>query len=180
VSPLVILAGGISVDIQVDILDDDIIELDEDVVVTLGTPTNAVLSSPTTHTVMIKDNEPNCPIPMGLPYFGTNTNRHLLFWDLKSQDPIVPTNLTEVTLHWPTGASVYLSSITFGSTLFAGSAPAPFLAVNTPNPLWSGAFDTRQMVFAFDVGPKSVSGDFYQIIAIFEGCAPINGLIPSN
>jgi hypothetical protein len=180
VSPLVILAGGTSVDIQVEILDDDIIELDEDVVVTLDTPTNAVLSSPSTHTVMIKDNEPNCPTPTRLPYFGTNTNRKLLFWDLQSADPIVPTNLTEITIHWPTGADANISSITFGSTIYSGSSPPPFLAVNTPNPLWSGAFDTRQMVFVFDVSPNPVSGDFYQIIATFEGCSPINGIIPSE
>lgn len=179
-SPLVILSGGTSIDILVDVIDDDAIELDEDVVVTLDTPTNAVLSSPTTHTVVIKDNEPNCPAPTGLPYFGTNTNKHLLFWDLQSVDPIVPTNLTEITLHWPAGATANISSITFGTTIFAGNAPPPFLAVNTPSPLWSGAFDTRQMVFAFDVAPKSVSGDFYQIIATFEGCTPISGIIPSD
>jgi hypothetical protein len=179
-SPLAILAGGTSVDILVDVIDDDVIELDEDVVVTLDTPTNAVLSSPGTHTVVIKDNEPNCPAPMGLPYFGINTNKHLLFWDLQSSDPIVPTDLTEVTIHWPAGANVNLSSITFGSTIFAGNAPPPFMAVNTPNPLWSGAFDTRQMVFIFDASPKSIPGDFYQIIATFEGCSPISGIIPSD
>jgi hypothetical protein len=179
-SPLIILAGATSIDILVDVLDDDTIELDEDVVVTLDTPTNAVLSSPTTHTVLIKDNEPNCPTPTGLPYFGTSVNKNLLFWDLKSVDPIVPTNLTEVTLHWPSGSNANISSITFGSTIFAGNAPPPFLAVNTPNPLWSGAFDTRQMVLVFNAGPKSISGDFYQIIATFEGCTPVSGIIPSD
>jgi hypothetical protein len=180
VGPLVILAGGTSVDILVDVLDDDVIELDEDVVITLDTPTNAVLSSPSTHTVVIKDNEPNCPTPTGLPYFGTGSNKNLLFWDLQSQDPIVPTNLTEVTLHWPSGSEANISSITFGSTIFAGNSPPPFMAVNTPNPLWSGAFDTRQMIFVFDAGPKSITGDFYQIIATFEACTPISGIIPSD
>jgi hypothetical protein len=179
-SPLVILAGSTSIDIQVDILDDDTIELDEDLVVTLDTPTNAVLSSPATHTVVIKDNEPNCPTPTGLPYFGTGSNDRLLFLDLQSQDPLVPTILSEMTLHWPTGSNADVISITFGSPIFIGNAPPPFMAVNTPNPLWSGAFVTRQMVFAFDAGPKSVSGDFYQIIATFEGCAPVSGIIPSD
>jgi hypothetical protein len=179
-SPLVILAGGTSVDILVDVLDDDTIELDEDLVVTLDTPTNAVLSSPTTHTMIIKDNEPNCPTPLGLPYLGTGSNDRLLFWDLQSQDPLVPTNLNEVTLHWPTGSKANIISITFGSPIFTGNAPPPFLAVNTPTPLWSGAFATRQMVFVFNAGPKSVSGDFYQIIATFEGCDPISGIIPSD
>lgn len=178
--PLVIPAGSTSVDISVDVIDDDTIELDEDVVVTLDTPTNAVLSSPGTHKVVIKDNEPNCPLPVGLPYFGANANRNLLFWDLQSQDPIVPTDLTEVTLHWPTTAGANISSITFGSTIFSGNSAPPFLAVNTPYPLWSGAFDTRQMVFVFDASPKGVPGDFYQIIATFEGCSPISGIIPSD
>jgi hypothetical protein len=179
-SPLVILAGSTSIDIQVDVLDDDTIELDENLIVTLDTPTNAVLSSPATHTVVIKDNEPNCPTPTGLPYFGTGSNKNLLTWDLQSQDPLVPTNLSEVTLHWPTGSEADVTSITFGSPIFAGNASPPFMAVNTPNPLWSGAFVTRQMIIVFDVGPKSVSGDFYQIIATFEGCAPISGIIPSD
>jgi hypothetical protein len=179
-SPLVILAGSTSVDILVAVLDDDIIELDEDVIVTLDTPTNAVLSSPGTHTVVIKDNEPNCPTPLGLPYLGTGSNDRFLFWDLQSQDPLVPTNFSEVTLHWPTGSKANIISITFGSPIYAGNAPPPFLAVNTPTPLWSGAFATRQMIFVFNAGPKSVSGDFYQIIATFEGCAPISGIIPSD
>ncbi len=179
-SPLVILAGSTSIDIQVDVLDDDLIELDEDLIVTLDTPTNAVLSSPATHTVVIKDNEPNCPTPTGLPYFGTGSNKNLLTWDLQSQDPLVPTNLSEVTLHWPTGSEADVTSITFGSPIFAGNASPPFMVVNTPNPLWNGAFVTRQMIIVFDAGPKSVSGDFYQIIATFEGCAPVSGIIPSD
>jgi hypothetical protein len=179
-SPLVILAGNTSVDILVDILDDTLIELNEDVVVTLGTPTNAVLSSPITHTLIIKDNEPNCPTPLGLPRFGTGSNDRLLYWDLKSQDPIVPTKLNEVTLHWPTGSKANVTSITFGSPIFSGNVPPPFLAVNTPSPLWNGAFDTGQLVFVFSAGPKLVSGDFYQIIATFEGCAPISGILPSG
>ncbi len=179
-APLIILAGNLSVDIQVDVLDDDLIELDEDVIVTLDAPTNAVLSTPATHTIIIKDNEPNCPSPLGLPQFGTGSNDRLLYWSLQSQDPIVPTNLSEVTLHWPTGSNANVTSITFGSTIFSGNALPPFMAVNTPSPLWSGAFTTQQMVFAFNAGPKKVAGDFYQIIATFEGCAPISGIIPSG
>jgi hypothetical protein len=179
-SPLLILSGNTSVDILVEVLDDDVIELDEELIVTLDTPTNAVLSTPGTHTVVIKDNEPNCPTPLNLPYFGTSSNKNLLFWDLQSQDPLVPTDLVEVALHWPIGAEVNASSITFGSPIYTGSAPPPYLAVNTPNPLWSGAFDTRQMVFVFDGLPKSVPADYYQIVATFEGCAPIGDSIPSE
>jgi len=179
-SPLVILAGQPSVDILVDVLDDDLIELDEDVVVTLGTPTNAVLSSPGTHTLVIKDNEPNCPTPTALPYFGTNTNGSILTWSLQSPNPIVPVNLVSVTVHWPVASAANITGITFGSPIYTGNAAPPYLSVNSPNPVWSGAFNTRDMIFIFDRTPKSVAGDFYQIIATFAGCAPVSGIIPSN
>ncbi len=179
-SPLIILAGSTSVDILVDVLDDDLIELSEELILTLDTPINATLASPMTHTLVIKDNEPNCPTPTGLPFFGTNTTGDVLTWELQSQDPIVPTNLSEVTLHWPVDSKSNVISITFGAAIYSGTASPPNMAVNTPNPLWSGAFDTRQMIFVFDANPKSVSDDFYQIIATFEGCAPISGIIPSD
>ena len=66
------------------------------------------------------------------------------------------------------------------TSIYSGNAPPTFLLVNSPYPLWSGAFDTRQMVFVFDKNPKSVSGDFYQLTATFEGCPPVSDSIPSG
>jgi hypothetical protein len=175
--PLVILAGNSSIDIVVGVIDDDTIELDEDISITLDNPTNAILGSPGTHKLVIKDNEPNCPTPTGLPYFGTNTNGDVLTWPLSSADPIVPINLVEVTVHWPVASDVNITGITFGSPIYTGSAAPPFLAINSPSPLWSGAFTTRDMIVIFDRNPKSVPDDFYQIIATFEGCVPISGII---
>jgi hypothetical protein len=179
-SPQMIPAGQTSVDIQVDVLEDDEIELDEDVIVTLDIPTNAVLSSPGTHTLTIMDNEPNCPTPSALPYFGTNTNGDILTWSLTSPNPIVPVDLLEVTVHWPTDSLTNISGITFGSPIYTGNAAPPSLAVNSPSPLWSGAFASRDLIVIFDKAPKSVAGDYYQITATFEGCDPIGGNIPSD
>jgi hypothetical protein len=179
-SPVLIPAGSSSVDIQLEVFDDDAIELDEEVIVTLDTPINAILGSPATHTVKIKDNEPNCPTPTSLPFFGTGSNTNILTWELQTPNPIVPVNLLQVTIHWPAGSEANVSGITFGSQIYAGSAPPPYLAVNTPNPVWSGAFDTRQMIFIFDHNPKSVADDFYQIVTTFEGCDPVSGIIPSD
>jgi hypothetical protein len=36
------------------------------------------------------------------------------------------------------------------------------------------------MVFIFDKNPKSVSADFYQLSATFEGCPPVTGSIASD
>ena len=179
-SPLFIPAGSSSADIQLQVNDDKLIELTEDVVIILDVPVNATLGSPATHTLKIEDNEPNCPTPTGLPVFGANATGNLLTWNLKTPNPIVPVKLVQVTVHWPVGSTANISGITFGSTIYAGNSAPPYLAVNTPYPLWSGAFDTRQMVFAFDRTPKSVAGDFYQVIAKFENCEPVSGIIPSE
>jgi hypothetical protein len=86
----------------------------------------------------------------------------------------------EVTIRWPTGTTANISSITFGSQIFTGDALPPYLSVNTPSPLWSGAFNTRQIIVKFDRNPKSVSGSFYELTAKFENCPPISGVIPSD
>jgi hypothetical protein len=169
------------VDILLEVLDDGDQELDEDVIITLDPPTNAILASPAQYTLTIQDNEPlNCPFSTGLPTFGTGANKNVLTWTLQSQDPLIPVNLTEVTIHWPAGSAANVTSITFGASIYTGNAPPIFLAVNSPSPLWSGAFDTRQLVFVFDNTPQSVVGDFYQLGTTFEGCPPVGESIPSG
>lgn len=56
-SPLTIPAGVTSTSINVAINDDDIDEDDEHITIALGSPTNAVLSSPSEHTLTIADND---------------------------------------------------------------------------------------------------------------------------
>jgi hypothetical protein len=179
-SPVVIPAGSTSVDIVVDIIDDILPELSEDIIITLGTPVNAGLGSPAVHTVTILDNEPTCPSPDSLPFFGSGSNSNKLIWTLQSPNPLINVNLVAVTIRWPSGSAANVTAITFSDPLYSGDALPPYLAVTTPSPLWSGAFTTRQMIFKFDRNPKSVSGDFYQVMATFEGCPPISGIIPSD
>jgi Flp pilus assembly protein TadG len=179
-SPVVIPAGDASIAIPLQVNDDTVIETSEQAILTLGTPTNAVLGSPSIHTVTILDNEPACPAPDSLPYFGSGTNKNKLIWTLQSPDALIPVNLVAVTIRWPTGAAANVTAITFNDPIYTGNALPPYLAVDTPYPLWSGVFDTRQMIFKFDKNPKSVTGDFYQVTATFEGCPPISGIIPSD
>ncbi len=56
-SPLTIAAGGSSANITVTINDDALDEPDETVIVTLDTPTNASLGTPSSHTLTITDND---------------------------------------------------------------------------------------------------------------------------
>ena len=179
-SPIVILAGQQTADISLTINDDTVTEPDETVIITLGTPTNATLGTPAAHTVTIRDNEPICPSPDSLPFFGSGADKNKLTWTLQSPNPLTVVNLLAVTIRWPSSSAANVTAITFGDPLYSGNALPPYLAVNTPSPLWSGAFATRQMIFKFDKNPKSVSGDFYQVTATFEGCPPISGIIPSD
>ena len=181
-SPVMILAGDTAVDILLEIIDDNDSEQDEVVIVTLENPTNAILGAPAQFTLTIQDNEPdpNCPIPTALPRFSTAPTKNLLIWNFQSQDPLVPAILAEVAINWPIDTNANISAITFGSQLFSGNAPPPSLIVNTPTPLWSGAFVNRDLIFIFDVNPKAVVGGAYQLSVTFEGCPTVNAAIPSG
>lgn len=56
-SPLVIPAGQSSATFLITVIDDTTIETDENVILTLGTPTNASLGSPTVQTITILEND---------------------------------------------------------------------------------------------------------------------------
>ena len=56
-TPLSFPAGTLTRTITLDLVDDGLDELDEDVIITLGTPTNATLVAPSTHTFTINDND---------------------------------------------------------------------------------------------------------------------------
>lgn len=56
-SPLTIAAGGLSADITIAVNDDAFIEAAETVVVTMGTPTNALAGATAAHTLTINDND---------------------------------------------------------------------------------------------------------------------------
>jgi hypothetical protein len=180
-SPVTIPAGSSSVDISLDVKDDDLREPDEDVILTLDPPINATLGTPIQFTLTIQDNEPkNCPYSIGQPYFGVTSDKNFLSLDIQSEDPLIPVNLVEVRLQWPVDANTNVTSIIFGTTIYAGDASPPLLVVNTPNPLWSGTFTTHQLTYMLKVNPQSVPGDFYLLSATFEGCPPVTATITSD
>ena len=179
-SPLTIPAGSPGASLTVDVIDDDRLEPEEQILLILGAPTNATLGMPETHTANITDNEPVCPSPDSLPFFGGGSESNKLAWTLQSPNPLVPVNLLAITIRWPSSSGTNITAITFGDPLYTGNALPPYLAVNSPAPLWSGAFSTRQIIFKFSKVPKSVPGEFYQLTATFEGCPPISGIIPSD
>jgi Flp pilus assembly protein TadG len=179
-SPLTIPAGSSSGDILVSVNDDAVFEINEQAVISLGSATNATIGLPASYTLTIQDNEPVCPTADSSPTFGSTSDGNKLVWTLQSPNPLVVINLTAVTVSWPSGTDANVTAITFGSPVYTGNANPPYLSVTTPVPLWNGAFTTQQMIFKFNKNPKSVSGDFYQLTATFQGCPPISGVVPSD
>jgi hypothetical protein len=179
-NPVVIPVGETSVAITMQVLEDILVEVSEDAILTIGTPTNAGLGTPAIHSITIHDNEPICPQPVSLPTFGSDSNSNKLIWTLQSPDALVAVKLTAVSISWPSSSNASATGITFGAPIYSGNALPPYLTVDTPYPLWSGAFNTSQMIFIFNPSPLSIAGDFYQVTAIFEGCPPVSGIITSE
>ena len=181
-SPVSIPAGSSSADIVITVNDDNLVETDETVIVTMGTPTNGTKASPDVHTATILDNEPVCPAQVSAPQFGSGvSDSNLLYWNLQSPSPLVVVSLAQVELQWPADSGVNVTGVTFGSSIYSGSAGAPpVFSINIPNPLWSGTFDKQQLIFIFSDVPLPVSGSNYTITATFQGCSPIAATIPSN
>jgi hypothetical protein len=115
-----------------------------------------------------------------LPRFSAAPTKNLLIWNFQSQDPLVPAILAEVAINWPLETEANVTAITFGSQVFSGNALPPSLIVNTPSPVWSGAFVNRDLIFIFDVNPKAVVGGAFQLSVTFEGCPAVNAAIPSG
>lgn len=61
-SPITIPAGNTSATVTIDVIDDVEVELDETVVVTLGTPTNATLQAANSHTLTIVSDDVTTPV----------------------------------------------------------------------------------------------------------------------
>jgi hypothetical protein len=80
----------------------------------------------------------------------------------------------QVQIIWPTQGNIRMNGISFGTTIWSGNSNSGNLTVNSPSPLWSGAFTSKQMIFLFnsptDRRPISVT-------ARFEHCLPITGSI---
>jgi hypothetical protein len=176
---LVIPAGSLSANIVVSpIYDNDYGELDETLVLSMGTIVNAVPGPYTSHTIIIEAWV--CPSAPN-PFFGTGGSKDILSWNLTSPDPIATLKLEYVQLSWPAGSDANVVGISFGTTIWSNhpGAPPENLRVDTPAPVWSGAFGSKTMQFKFNRFPKSAPGRFYFLTAKFENCPPMTGFIAS-
>ena len=116
---LVIPAGSTSGAFSVGILDDAAYDPDEQVEVSLGSPTNAVLGSPSTHTITIEDNDLQpCNVGTHLITVGTDA----ITWSLVNDGESVI--FTGGSVSWPKskGNDPQLTSVSFaGATVWTGS-----------------------------------------------------------
>jgi hypothetical protein len=173
-------AGYLDRTININVVNDDsqggafIGEPDESIILTMDTLgiINATPGAITTHTATIR--AWTCPTAAPVPYFESGDSKRLnwqfAFTDLRTL------NLAQVTISWPTHGGTKLEAINFGTAIWSGSENSGNLTVNTPSPLWSGSFATRQMVFLFSKSPELQYGNI-GLTARFEHCPVLSASI---
>jgi hypothetical protein len=122
---VVIPPGSMGLPLSVPIVDDDEGELDETILLIMGSPTNAELGTPAAHEITIlASDQPVCPIevlsPLAFDSDGLGLN-----WSLRNTglDELV---LHQLTISWPTGApnAPKFDKVNFNaSTVFDGNEP---------------------------------------------------------
>ncbi len=117
-SPLVIAAGQTSAAIVVSVINDSLDELNESVVLQLGTPTNATLGASTTHTLTIVDND--APPVVQFTTLSQSVNES------------TPTATAIIRLTQPSGLDVTVPITVSGSATSADASVSSTLPVTIP------------------------------------------------
>jgi hypothetical protein len=148
----------------------------ETITLIMGEPVNAVRGTTyDRHTATITAWV--CPTTPYSPYFESGDSKRLV-WDF-NYSSTTTLNLAQVTVSWPTHGGVKVDGITFGSAIGASSYypnNSGSLTVNSPSPLWSGTFATRQMIFLFSKSPEMEYGSI-SVTARFQHCPIFTGSI---
>jgi hypothetical protein len=106
-SPLIIPAGSIGADILVTVIDDDVLnEPNENVILKLGTPTNANLGQPDIHILEIIDNDA-CPSLMTLQLGGSKMGTYINHTSLGARD----VTIDETAISWVSSPGQALKTI---------------------------------------------------------------------
>jgi hypothetical protein len=174
-SPLIIPAGNLSADINVNIIaDDDYNEPDETVIVSMDEPDYAGLGSPSEHTLTIAS--PVCPTAPVNPSFGTGNDSTKLTWNIQNSR-MAPARLMQISITWPS-AGRRLTEVKFGVDTIGEAHLFPasdgFLNITTPSPLWEGEFYTSTLTFLFTRNLNPNDGTI-SVLASFENCPTITG-----
>ncbi len=147
---LVITAGAHSGAFQITVVDDNQYDPNENVVVSLGTPTNAVLGSPSSFTLVIEDNElPPCDVGIHLLTIGTDSINLSLVNE--GEDVIYKggsVSWNESKVNQPR-----INQINFaGNVVYSGSDKPTFLSFTASDSFSSLATESIQFQFAGTLG----------------------------
>ncbi len=120
-------------------------EGNESFMIALGTPTNASLGTPATHTVTIVDDEPVCEI-FDANELSIDQNGQIISWSLANADPTQKLFLHSLTVNWPTNSPVApkFDYTKFGSNIiWDGNVPGSPATINSSG--WSGLRSWREL-----------------------------------
>jgi Flp pilus assembly protein TadG len=177
-SPLIFTPGETSKLISINIIDDAQYEVDEKVMIVLGTPTNAKLIEPSVHTLWIIDND----VPVCSEVY-TMTKPEIFKQEKKISTKIrnkttTSVHITSIALNW-THSQLPLTQILLQNTLIWNSNPTALLPSTTISSslFVQGADATipdgveKELVFIFDTkSNRSLLGLSMLQITLNNGC----------
>ena len=145
-SNLVIPAGATSGDFQISVSDDSQYDPNEKVIVSLGTPTNADLGSPSSFSLVIEDNElPPCDVGVHLLTIGTDSINLSL---VNEGEEVI---YTGGSISWNASSpnQPRIVEVNFvGNVVYSGADKPTFLAF--PAAVSFSSLDTESISFLFD------------------------------
>ncbi|MCK4901248.1 MAG: hypothetical protein KAS38_20865, partial [Anaerolineales bacterium] len=184
----VILAGSLSKDILIELVNDTIIEPDETIIVTMGTPQNAGIGLPSVHTALISDDDVlACPT---LSTLGLYANSPKLSLTVFNTHPIaIPVVVTGITVNWSDSPPQQkLQSVNFGGVnIWSGNdnnppsylpseggwVPGTTAADRQLDP-GNPATNRKDLVFFFSENLDLAFSNYFVTVHFDNGCPPVS------
>ncbi len=171
-SPAIITAGNLSTNITISVNDDGDQEASEGIVITMGSPSNAVKGSPDVHSATIIDNDTDTCEDVTAGTINKDSGNKEIWFNLTNNSGMTCrlTNLTVVS--WPTGNNGSLKEIKEGNddkqicceNGEEENSPAAFGPGDwKDDPVyrdWSGG-ESNKLRFLFDNNPKNPGNGYY-------------------
>jgi hypothetical protein len=184
----VITAGSLSEDILITLMNDSIIEPDETIIVTMGTPQNAGIGSPSVHTAVISDDDVLvCPTLSTLGLYANSPKLSLTVYN--THPNAIPVVVTGITINWSDSPPQQkLNSVTFGGVnIWSGNDnnPPSYLPseggwkpgttaadrqLNPGNP----ATNQKDLVFFFAENLDLAFSNYFVTVYFDNGCPPVS------
>jgi hypothetical protein len=180
----VIPAGVLSESIEVTLVNDTIIEPDETIILTMGTPQNAGIGSPSIHTAYISDDDVlSCPTLSTLGLYANSPKLSLTVYN--THPSAIPVVITGLTANWSDNPSQQkLQTVTLGGVnIWSGNDNNPPSYLPSEGGWKSGTTSadrsldpgiSKDIVFFFANNLDLAFSNYFVTVHFDNGCPPVS------